>query len=137
MGARFVSWPHVRAVTEISAPSYAAHPAPATQVATRSANRRLNGSRHRRGGSNNGMVENTNRLDFTSRFIEDTKTRKSTLFRAFVLSWLSLAFVAQPFPPPLAGISRELRRDTPERQGREGGRAAAADGVTTKDVKFY
>src|SRR6478672_2251188 len=85
MGARFVSWPHVRAVTEISAPAYAAHPAPATQVATRSANRRLNGSRHRRGGSNNGMVENTNRLDFTSRFIEDTN--KTQGLRDFVFSW--------------------------------------------------
>ena len=68
---------------------------------------------------------------------ENTKTRKSILFRPFVLSWLFLVLVAQPFPPPLAGISRELRRDTPKRQGREGGRAAAADSVTAKDVQFY
>jgi glutamyl/glutaminyl-tRNA synthetase len=32
--------------------------------------------------------------------------------------------VAQPFPPPLAGSSGELRRGTPKRETREGGRAA-------------
>ena len=32
--------------------------------------------------------------------------------------------VAQPFPPPLANTSGELRRDTPKREKREGGRAA-------------
>ena len=34
--------------------------------------------------------------------------------------------VAQPFPPPLAGVSSELRRGSPERLWREGGRAASA-----------
>ena len=32
--------------------------------------------------------------------------------------------VAQPFPPPLAQDSGELRRDSPKREEREGGRAA-------------
>ncbi len=38
----------------------------------------------------------------------------------------SKPFVAQPFPPPLAHGSSELRRGSPKRQRREGGRAANA-----------
>ena len=39
--------------------------------------------------------------------------------------------VAQPFPPPLASDPGELRRDTPKRLWREGGRAAAANTTPT------
>src|ERR1700752_3089433 len=39
---------------------------------------------------------------------------------------VAVVLVAQPFPPPLAFNSGELRRDTPKRGTREGGRAAQA-----------
>jgi len=56
------------------------------------------------------------------RSTQNTQSQSSTDERAGEKA----ALVAQPFPPPLAGNSSELRRDSPKRETREGGRAARA-----------